>query len=129
MMQTGNFPILTNQSMGATFSSNPIMLTREWCISIQAVWTGSPVGNFTVEVSDDDGSDQFGTGVTNWDTYAGSTSAAGGAAGILTYAISDVSFKWARLKYTRASGTGTVNARANIKGVQYEEVFDASGFT
>ncbi len=117
MMQTDNFPIATNQSLAADFTSSPILLTRMWGFSIQSVWTGTPVGNFTLEVSDDVGTDAAGTGVSNWTTYVGSSSAAGGVAGNLTYNVSNVSFKWARLKYTSSSSTGILNSRVNCKGV------------
>lgn len=116
-MNTSNFPIASSQSMGASFNSTTIPLTQVGFLSIQAVWTGSPVGNFSLQVSDDQGTDPQGSGVVNWTTYTGSSSAAGGADGDLTYEVTVTGEKWIRLIYTRTSGTGTVNARCETKGV------------
>lgn len=116
-MLSSNFPIATGQSMGASFNSTIIPLAQVEFLSIQAIWTGSPVGNFTLQTSCDQGTDSQGDGVTNWTTYTGSSQAAGGVAGDLTYGVTVTGDRWIRLVYTRTSGTGTVNIRCETKGV------------
>lgn len=119
-MRQPNAPIMTAVSLGATVASDPILMKQEYICSIQAVWTGTPVGNFTIETTCDVGSvesDGSVTGLTNWDTYTGSTQAAGGGSGSFTWRLNSVPDAWVRLKYTRSSSTGSVTARFNAKGV------------
>lgn len=112
---------MENVSLGATVASDAVLMKQEYMCAIQAVWDGSPVGDFTIETSCDVGAiDPITgdpTGITNWVFYAGSTQAAGGSTGMFTWRINSVPENWIRLKYTRTSGTGTVNARFNAKGV------------
>lgn len=118
-MKQPNIPIISAASIAVDANSNPIPMEQEEMCAIQAVWTGTPVGNFTIEVSCDDGAltpSGVPTGITNWSTYTGSTVAAGGADGDFTWLIADLPVKWIRLKYTHTSGTGTLNARLNGKG-------------
>jgi hypothetical protein len=118
-MLEANAPILSNVSLAANATSTPIYLEQELMVSIQAVWTGTPTGNFTIETSEDKGAtnpDGSITGVTNYNTLENSSLAAGGASGSYTWRFSNVQSRWIRIKYTAASGTGTVNARINLKG-------------
>lgn len=109
-------------SMGSTVSSIGIDLNQLALGSIQAVWTGTPAGNFTIQVSNDivqtnpTGTDPAAN-VVNWTTYSGSTQAAGGAAGDFMWVLSDIGYRWVRLTYTRSSSTGTLNATFCGKGV------------
>lgn len=120
-MRQPNVQIVTNGAMIADVASNPVFMEQEYMCSIQAVWTGSPTGNFTIETSCDVGAVDphtgLPTGINNWDTYTGSTVAAGGAAGSNTFRINVLPDRWVRLKYTHSSGTGTLNARMQAKGV------------
>ena len=79
--------------------------------SFSASWTatGSPVGDFTIEVSNDD---------SVWETVTDSTIAAGGGAGSHLWDIDNIRAKYVRLKYTSSSGgTGAlVDAHFVIKG-------------
>lgn len=121
-MRQPNVPIMVNVSLGADAASNPIFMEQEAMVSIQAIWSGSPVGNFTIETTDDAGQVNPATGlpvpasVADWNTYTGSTVAAGGSTGIFTWRIWQNPDRWIRLKYTSTSGTGTINARSNAKG-------------
>lgn len=106
--------IVTNGDMSqATVVSSGIDLRHIEVGSVQAEWTGAPVGDFTIEISNDivavglTNPSQF---VTNWTTYTGSTQAAGGGSGNWVWDIANIGYRWIRLKYTKTSGTGTVNA-------------------
>lgn len=116
-----NSPLFTNVSMGSTVHSDPIPIRSEPLYAIQLYWTaGSPVGNFTIEVSCDPFSSTNNIVVgapTHWTTLANSSSAAGGAAGDLLYNVNLASYNWFRVTYTRSSDTGTLNGRYNLKGV------------
>lgn len=86
-------------------------------LSIQAVWTGSPVGDFKIQTSDDFYTVSQSALITNWTDYTGSTQAAGGAAGNATWRIADAGDRWYRVVYTSTSGSGTVNARFQAKEI------------
>lgn len=115
-MRQANQVCVTNGAMVADVTSTAILMEQELFITIQAVWTGTPVGDFTLQISNDVGTDQFGAGVTHWTTYTGSTQAAGGASGDFVWNVDNYPAKWIRLKYTHSSSTGTLNARFNVKG-------------
>ena len=111
--------ILSSESMGASFVSNGVDISKIDLLSIQAVWTGggSPNGSFTVEVSNDDvplGSNNQSSNVVNWTTYPSSTITIS-TDGSLVYNIANLGYRWARVRYVRTSGTGTVNANLVVK--------------
>lgn len=81
--------------------------------SMQAVYTGSPVGTLKVQVSNDNVPHQ--NQVTHWTDYTGS-SVAISAAGNTLYNMSFVGYRWARLVYTKTSGTGSITATMSGKG-------------
>lgn len=121
MSSDPNAAIMSSVSLGADATSTIVPMKVEWMVSIQAVWTGSPVGNFTIETSDDAGAtlpDGYPNpaSISNWTTYSGSSQAAGGGSGSFVWRITACPDRWVRLKYTRSSGTGSVSARFNAKG-------------
>lgn len=75
--------------------------------SVQAVWTGTPTGDFTIEVSND----APNTTPSNWTELPDSTQAAGGAAGSHVWYLDHIGYTHIRLVYTSTSGTGSVTAR------------------
>ncbi|MCP3681247.1 MAG: hypothetical protein GY861_01025 [bacterium] len=95
-------------SMTADVAGESIDMLSKGMLSIQAIWTGTPAGNFTIEISNDGG--------TTWSTYTGSTVAAGGAAGDHVWEITAAPSKAYRLYYTVSSSTGTLNAYNVVKG-------------
>lgn len=88
--------------------------------SVQLFWTGSPVGNWSIQGSCDPGHIEPGgavTGVTHWSTVANSTAAAGGSAGDFVQNYIGTYFRWFRVVYIHTSGTGTItSAKFNCKG-------------
>lgn len=119
-MRQGNSQIMTNVSLAADVASDWVLMDQQYMCAITAVWTGTPTGNFTIETSNDVGkyNPQTGqvTGITNIDTYTSSTQAAGGASGKFTWRLAPFPDRWVRIFYDASSGTGTVNARINLKG-------------
>lgn len=105
--------------MGASINSIGVDLQQLNLNSIQAVFTGSPVGTLSIQVSNDNVAVAAGANpaanVVNWSDYTGSSSAVSGA-GNLTYNLTFAGYRWVRLVYTRSSGTGTLNATFTGKG-------------
>lgn len=120
-MLQSNSLIMNAVSLGADAASAPVLMLVNYMCAIQAVWTGSPVGTFTIETSCDvgviDPSTNAISGITNWTLYDGSQQDAGGMAGQFVWRLNVLPEKWVRLKYTSTSGSGTVNARVNTKGI------------
>lgn len=119
-MRFAPVPLLTNGSMAGNLNSNGEEVNQIFNYSIQAVFSGAPVGTFKLQVSCDDvpvglnGQDPA-INVVNWVDYTGS-SAAIAAAGNFMWIVADCGYKWVRLVYTRTSGTGTLNVEYNGKG-------------
>lgn len=82
--------------------------------SIQAVFTGSPVGTLKVQVSNSMVVDCTDSTVV-WTDYTGSSQAIS-AAGNFAYNLSEYGYRCVRLVYTRTSGTGVLNAYFVGKG-------------
>jgi hypothetical protein len=120
-MRIKNDALWTAAAMGvATITTEAVPLDHIYGYSVQLVWTGTPVGTFTLEASND----SPGTGVqpgnwtpTNWDAISGASKAAGGAAGSHMWDITVAMYKWVRIKYVGTGSSGTVTARINIKGM------------
>ncbi len=91
--------------------------------AFQAVTTGAPVGVFKVQVSCDAGqpsaaseAQQVAT-VTNWSDLPNATVAVS-ASGTHLINVVDAGYNWARIVYTKTSGTGAISsARCNFKGI------------
>lgn len=110
-MLTGNGDILNQTDMAADCASFAYLVSQGVWFAIQAVWTGSPVGNLKVQFSNDLTDNP--TKVTNWTT---ASTQAISAAGDYTADIQSGA-KWVRLLYSRTSGTGTITStRVNTKG-------------
>lgn len=115
-------PIITNGNMAlSSVTSVGVDLNQINLSSMQAYWTGSPVGSLKVQVSTDNvplglGADPA-SNVVHWTDYTGS-SVAISAAGDQLYNMTFVGYRWARLVYTKTSGAGTINATYNGKGLQ-----------
>lgn len=119
-MRVANFPITNfiDGSMGASITSPAFSVYQIYGWSAQFTFTGSPVGTFTVEVSDDPYQNEYNgpQTPTHWTVLADS-SVAVSAAGDVMYNVNLAFYNWVRFIYTRTSGTGTVNGRMNLKGV------------
>lgn len=81
-------------------------------IGFEATWSGStPIGVISIEVSIDYAQDSFGN-VTNSGTWTAlsftPTPAVSGNTGSLYIDMNQLSAPWLRAKYTKTSGTGTI---------------------
>ncbi len=107
------FQVVQDGDMSADVVSKVSFIQQISYISYDISWTGTPTGDFTVEVSNSYKTDGSGNVINpgNWTalTLSAATSAVGAAGtgfididGVAAYAI--------RLRYTRTSGTGVLNA-------------------
>jgi hypothetical protein len=90
--------------MTANYQTTPLKTERTEFVSIQAVWTGTPSGSFTIQLSNDPTDNP--SVVSNWTDYTGSAFvvSAGG-----TYVWNmQCAAKWFRLNYNFTSGTGSL---------------------
>lgn len=113
------FSVITNATMAASITSAVTIIQNLSMISYDISWTGStPVGVMSVQVSNTYSQNGDGTvrNAGNWTTLtlsdAPSVSGNTGNGGI---DVDATGFYAIRLKYTRTSGTGTMNATINAK--------------
>lgn len=107
--------VITNGDMSSDVTSLVTNINMISCVGYTISWTGTPTGTFSVEVSQDYiqpvgvQPDQLNSGT--WVPVTLSTSvAATGGADTAFIDIDVTGAAYVRLKYTRVSGTGTLNA-------------------
>lgn len=100
-------------------NSLPALLAHAWGCSIQAIFTGSPVGTVKLQGSSDVAPDaNFSAAnfsVINWTDISGSSQSIS-SAGNVAWDISRTGFSWIRVVYTSSSGAGTITAQIFTKG-------------
>lgn len=112
----------TLPDMVGSFDLRPLWLGHICNYSVQLVFTGSPVGTFSLQCSNDPGMPDGGQtpqarSVTNWTVITGSSQAIS-AAGNIVWNVENAGYNWVRVHYVVTSGTGSLtSARANVKGV------------
>jgi hypothetical protein len=109
-MRSENKEILTNHPMSGDFSTEEILLDDLDGISLQAVFTGSPVGQFTIQFSN-----QKEESRRVWTTI-GDTSINISGEGSSGWSLEGVNHRLIRLTYMRESGDGTCTVIYNGKG-------------
>jgi len=110
-----------------SIASDPWSMDQMKGFAVQPIWTGSsPVGTITIQGSNDDGGTSGGNPpvITNWTTVSFKDNT---GATVSSFSVSGNSgntmiqddaqyYRWARLVYTKGSGTGTLSARLEAKG-------------
>lgn len=107
-----NIQIITNGDMSSNIISLSTNLDEAASYSIQAVFTGTPVGVLMLEGTNDVPTTD--TNLTNWTIITDSESDVLEAGSYLINVEFPV-YSYVRLVYTRTSGSGTLNARINAK--------------
>lgn len=74
----------------------------------QLVWTGTPVGTFSVEVSNDE---------TTWTELTLTTAITGGGAADNAFIDVETAAKYVRVVWTASSSTGTLQAHITSKSI------------
>lgn len=106
-MRIFEYKLVSAGDMSGNITSNKQQLNHIAMASIQAVYTGSPVGTLKLQISNDD---------ITWTDYSGSGAAVSGA-GDFMWNISNVAFPLIRVVYTKTSGSGSLDITVNGKGV------------
>lgn len=111
--------------MATSVNSIGIDINQQAAVSVQAVFTGAPVGSFELQASNDIVPQAASSGnpvgpnpganVTTWTTLTCSVTPIV-AAGDYMWNIPTAGYRWIRLHYTAISGTGTLNATLDSKG-------------
>lgn len=120
-MITEPVKIITSGNMAGSLSSSGLDMFNMAIGSIQAVFTGSPVGTLKLQISNDivptptAGAANLASNVVNWTDYTGSSQSIS-AAGNFMWILDATGYRWLRLVYTFSSGTGTLNVTACNKG-------------
>jgi hypothetical protein len=122
-MRVNNEDLLNGSPLSLATSQNlkPIWLGHIANYAIQLKFTGSPVGNFTLQASNDDVDSRLPTAdleakIVNWTTIADSAQAIS-AAGDHVWTVENAGYMWVRVVWTQTGGTGTlVSARSYCKG-------------
>jgi hypothetical protein len=101
--------IITDGDMSSDVTSQVMHLRIFDNIGLQVGWSGSPVGTFTVEASNND--TDYAELVMDAMTTANSPNP-------FLISINQFPYRTLRLKYTATSGSGTLNAWGSAKGLE-----------
>lgn len=101
--------VTDNLGASGVIGSFPVAGRR---LSMQAAWTGTPAGTFSLECSFDGATFTTVPGAAAEFTANGNAQPAGGA-GSAVWNWSNVPGNMVRLVYTRVGGTGTLTVRAS----------------
>lgn len=113
------YHIINAGDMSATITSTPTNILWLDNVGIQLIFTGTPTGTFSVEVSNDYATEN-GTPIDSgtWTAISfGSAPTAGGAAGNIYLDINQLSAAYVRVVYSPTSGSGTLDAYITGKQV------------
>lgn len=113
--------VITNGDMSGNLTGTAVDIMYTDNVTIQFVWTGTPVGIFGVQVSNDAKLDPYGTISGGTWTPLVLTSpqppTPTGSAGNGIINLTQVGARFCRPTYTAGSGTGTCNAMLSAKPV------------
>lgn len=90
-----------------TIKSLPLDLLKLTGAALQASWTGTPTGTLSVEGSID--------GINYSDIGASIPTQPAGAAGSVLLNLVDLQFRYARMSYTNATGSGGLTVMGEAK--------------
>lgn len=107
-----NIQIVTDASMASDIESIHVNVDEAASFSIQAIFTGTPMGTLQIEGSND--VPNYDNIITNWTPISDSIDNII-EAGTYLLNVEFPVYSFVRLTYTRISGSGTLNARINAK--------------
>ena len=100
------YKIVTGASLAVNYTTPPLNVDQMTLGTIQAKWSGSPVGSIQVLVSNDN---------ITYSTYTGSSTSVSGP-GDFVWLFDVIQFPWFSVQYTWTSGTGSLNVTFYGKG-------------
>lgn len=126
-MRITNKVIFSAESLGASVNSAPIKLDSLYLVAVAATWIGATAaGTLKIQFSEDDPTFGDGDDITGWyDAItngcvvpSAAVTVAGPGSQLWEIGLNGgVPHKWMRLVFTRTSGTGSIDAKFNAKGV------------
>lgn len=99
--------IFNSTSLEANVTSNELDLAHFVLASISFSWSGTPVGELILEAKN---------GLSPWIEITDQTYALDGVGGNVMFSLTFLPWHLVRVKYTRQSGTGTIDAWLVGKG-------------
>lgn len=124
-MRIDNSPLTfdTTDLSQATATSTAINLSHVSQYAVQIVTSGTHAGTLKIQVSCDEGhpnsaaSGSQVSGVVNWSDLPNATAAVSNS-GVYLINVADAGYCWARVVYTKTSGTGAISSsKFNVKGI------------
>lgn len=122
-MRIGNDVLNIDSDLSTSQTSEPVWLGHIANYSIQIFFSGTPGGNFKLQMSNDLGNPQANIeadrdfGIDNWTDIADSALTVA-AAGDVAWNYRDAGYRWVRVVWTQTSGSGTITSiRFNVKGI------------
>ncbi len=112
--------IIVAGDMSGNITSNAVEVKLQDNVGVQLHWTGAPTGVFSIQVSMDHREDIEGNVVVagHWVSVILNPSiTASGSADDAYIDLNQLSAAYVRIVYTATSGTGTLDAFVNAKGV------------
>ena len=111
------YPVITAGDMGGSLTSAVTAVSYTDNVGYNVIWTGTPTGSITVEATIALDADVT-NGTATWNSLTLSpTVSTGGAAGSTLISLNQLPYSHVRLKYTRSSGTGTLNVTVMTKNI------------
>lgn len=105
-MRVFEYTLMTGGNMSGNLTSSSQNLIQMQIASIQAVWTGSPIGALSLNISNDN---------VNWTAYTGSTTVVNGAGNFIWNLLSN-GYNYVQVVYAASSGSGSLNITVSGKG-------------
>lgn len=122
-MRIGNDVLNIDSDLSTNQVSEPVWLGHIANYSIQIFFSGTPGGNFKLQMSNDFGNVQAPVEadrdfkIDNWTDIADSALTVS-AAGDVAWNYRDAGYRWVRVVWTQTSGSGTITSvRFNVKGI------------
>jgi hypothetical protein len=122
-MRIANDELNIGTNLAVSQTSDPIWLGHIANYSIQLVFTGTPGGNFKLQMSNDEGDPSAAKEedrdfkIVNWTDIADSAQTIS-AAGDHSWTVENAGYRWVRVVWTQTSSSGTLtSARFNVKGI------------
>lgn len=114
-------PGAANNMTGTSVITSAVLVIRTLsCAAIQAVWTGTPTGTFSIQGSLDYNPDAMSNGLPlsagTWRDIGVSLTAPSGSASDALADIALSGIPYIRVVYTNASGNGTLTVTGFAKG-------------
>ena len=108
------YQIFTNGAMASTNAivSEPLNMERVDNVGLEVEWTGNPTGAFVLEASNKYDPIRNASATFKAITLADPPDDPAGSASGWLLDLNQIPFRWVRLRYTNASGTGVLNAYA-----------------